>query len=412
VARLIRAAGLRWPVEEDFEFSKGCFGLDQSQVRLYTAIARHTVLGMALAICAVTVALLRHRTDTQAPAPVHPDQPPPEDPGMTPLTVPEITRLLTTQPAGPRRALGELATKLVPAGTTTAPGSPATPRLPWSASGNPAASWVTCVRWWHQRERISIVAPQPAQPPAGPGAQIRVSSSVSRRLTCGIAKRFSHAGSPALRHLAQDVCFGGTPAGHRRYLRCPAQLGAATVERAVARDGVPACRDHDRVAAVGADGNVTVNAGAGHGHGPRPRPRQPRGRPANAIQVASQGASGGIVPRARRGEPGQAHSSHGQAEQADSHIPSTKRARRGFQAAAAGPCLSSPRVPFPLCRSWLSDGRRLTFLLTIVSLCGLLGDAASPRPARGRRTRQPGAALPREVSSLAGSGIDAPRRRA
>jgi hypothetical protein len=33
---LIRAAGLRWPVEEDFEFSKDCFGLDQSQVRLST----------------------------------------------------------------------------------------------------------------------------------------------------------------------------------------------------------------------------------------------------------------------------------------------------------------------------------------------------------------------------------------
>jgi SRSO17 transposase len=102
MARLIRAAGLRWPVEEDFEFSKDCFGLDQSQVRLHTAIARHTVLVMAaLAICAVTAALLRHRTDTQAPAPVHPDQPPPADPGMTPLTVPEITRLLTTQPAKP-----------------------------------------------------------------------------------------------------------------------------------------------------------------------------------------------------------------------------------------------------------------------------------------------------------------------
>lgn len=39
-ARLIRAAGLRWPVEECFELSKDCFGLDQSQVRLYTAIAR------------------------------------------------------------------------------------------------------------------------------------------------------------------------------------------------------------------------------------------------------------------------------------------------------------------------------------------------------------------------------------
>jgi hypothetical protein len=46
--------------EEDFRAGKGCFGLDQSQVRLYTAIARHTVLVMAaLAICAVTAALYR-----------------------------------------------------------------------------------------------------------------------------------------------------------------------------------------------------------------------------------------------------------------------------------------------------------------------------------------------------------------
>jgi hypothetical protein len=65
MARLIRAAGLRWPVEEDFAFGKGCFGLDQSQVRLHGAIIRHTVLVMAaLAICAVTAALLRHCTDT------------------------------------------------------------------------------------------------------------------------------------------------------------------------------------------------------------------------------------------------------------------------------------------------------------------------------------------------------------
>lgn len=31
--RLIRAAGLRWPVEEDFEFGEDCFGLDQCQAR-------------------------------------------------------------------------------------------------------------------------------------------------------------------------------------------------------------------------------------------------------------------------------------------------------------------------------------------------------------------------------------------
>jgi hypothetical protein len=100
--RLIRAAGLRRPVEEDFEFGKDCFGLDQCQARLYTAIARHAVLVMAaLAICAVTTALLKDRTDTQAPPPVRADQPPPAEPGMIPLTIPEIKRLLaalTTRP--------------------------------------------------------------------------------------------------------------------------------------------------------------------------------------------------------------------------------------------------------------------------------------------------------------------------
>jgi SRSO17 transposase len=93
--RLIRAAGLRWPVEEDFRLGKDCLGLDQCQARLHTAILRHLVLVMAaLAVCAVTAALLKDRTDTQAPAPSVPDQAPPPDPGMIPLTVPEIKRLL------------------------------------------------------------------------------------------------------------------------------------------------------------------------------------------------------------------------------------------------------------------------------------------------------------------------------
>jgi SRSO17 transposase len=102
MSRLIRAAGLRWPVEEGFEFGKDAFGLDQSQVRLYHAIARHTVLVMAaLAICAVTAALLKPRTGTQAPPPVRPGQPPPADPGMIPLTVPEIRRLLAATQSPP-----------------------------------------------------------------------------------------------------------------------------------------------------------------------------------------------------------------------------------------------------------------------------------------------------------------------
>jgi SRSO17 transposase len=102
--RLIRAAGLRWPVEEDFEFGKDCFGLDQAQVRLYHAIARHTVLVMAaLAVCAVTAALLKRRTGSQAPPPARPGQPPPADPGLIPLTVPEVRRLIaaTTHPPLP-----------------------------------------------------------------------------------------------------------------------------------------------------------------------------------------------------------------------------------------------------------------------------------------------------------------------
>jgi SRSO17 transposase len=104
-ARLIRAAGLRWPVEEDFTVSKDCFAPGQCQARLYTAIARHTVLVMAaLAICAITAAQLKNRTDTQAPPPIRPDQPPPPEPGMIPLTIPEIKRLLAalTTPPQPR----------------------------------------------------------------------------------------------------------------------------------------------------------------------------------------------------------------------------------------------------------------------------------------------------------------------
>jgi SRSO17 transposase len=94
-ARLIRAAGLRWPVEESFELGKGCFGLDQCQARLYTAVLRHAVLVMAaLAICAVTAALLRDRTDAQAAPPAGPDVSPPADTGLIPLTVREVRRLL------------------------------------------------------------------------------------------------------------------------------------------------------------------------------------------------------------------------------------------------------------------------------------------------------------------------------
>jgi len=51
-----------------------------------------------LAICAVTAALLRGGTDTQAPAPARPDNVPPAEFGMIPLTIPETGRLLSRPP--------------------------------------------------------------------------------------------------------------------------------------------------------------------------------------------------------------------------------------------------------------------------------------------------------------------------
>ncbi|WUW10924.1 IS701 family transposase [Streptosporangium sp. NBC_01469] len=94
LTRLITAAGLRWPVEESFQAGKDLFGLDQSQVRLHEALLRHLVLVMAaLAVCAVTAAAARHRTDSQATRPTRPDEAPPGDPGLIPLTVAEVKRL-------------------------------------------------------------------------------------------------------------------------------------------------------------------------------------------------------------------------------------------------------------------------------------------------------------------------------
>lgn len=76
-----RIAG-RASFREYFEFGKDHFGLDHSQVRLYTAYLRHVVLTMAaLAVCAVTAAQAR----ASAPAPilpVTPDDQPPQDRGL------------------------------------------------------------------------------------------------------------------------------------------------------------------------------------------------------------------------------------------------------------------------------------------------------------------------------------------
>ncbi|MBA3488036.1 MAG: IS701 family transposase, partial [Longispora sp.] len=62
---LITIAGMRWPVEEDFQIGKDALGLDHSQVRTYPALLRHLVLTMAaLAVAAITTAVARTRTNT------------------------------------------------------------------------------------------------------------------------------------------------------------------------------------------------------------------------------------------------------------------------------------------------------------------------------------------------------------
>jgi hypothetical protein len=83
------ACGIPYWVAGDVDEPSTRLSLILARTRLCTAIARHAVLVMAaLAICAVTAALLKDRTGTQAPKPVRPDQPPPAEPGMIPLTVP------------------------------------------------------------------------------------------------------------------------------------------------------------------------------------------------------------------------------------------------------------------------------------------------------------------------------------
>jgi hypothetical protein len=104
------------------------------------AIVLGAVLVMAaLAICAVTAAQLRDRTGTETPPPARPDAPPPADPGLIPLTVREIRRLLAAaldQPKPPGHAArgsnGDAATRRDHAGFTNAHAWRAT--MPWSDS--------------------------------------------------------------------------------------------------------------------------------------------------------------------------------------------------------------------------------------------------------------------------------------
>jgi SRSO17 transposase len=109
---LIAVAGKRWPVEECHQQAKGQTGFDQHQVRLWRSFHRHTVLSMcALALLAIAAARPQPAPPAAAgPAaradqqprdwadtgilPASADEPPPEDPGLVKVSVPEARRLL------------------------------------------------------------------------------------------------------------------------------------------------------------------------------------------------------------------------------------------------------------------------------------------------------------------------------
>jgi SRSO17 transposase len=100
---LVKIAGMRWKVEDDFQDSKSTVSLDQTQVRRYRAWKRHVTMAMAaLAMLAVLAAIDK----TSHPTPILPDDPdqaPPGDCGAIALTVPEAQRLfhlLTTRIRG------------------------------------------------------------------------------------------------------------------------------------------------------------------------------------------------------------------------------------------------------------------------------------------------------------------------
>jgi hypothetical protein len=71
---------------------------------------------------------MRTLTNTLAPLPTHPDDAPPADPGLIPLTVAEVNAWPTCSPGPAAHSPttcggrgGDVATKPAPAGSTTAP---------------------------------------------------------------------------------------------------------------------------------------------------------------------------------------------------------------------------------------------------------------------------------------------------
>jgi SRSO17 transposase len=92
LATLVRVAGTRWRVEENFQAGKGCTGLDEHQVRTWTSRHRWTTLTMlAHAFLAVTAARARQPTTTHTASTTPSDTQ--HQTAMIPLTCNEIRHL-------------------------------------------------------------------------------------------------------------------------------------------------------------------------------------------------------------------------------------------------------------------------------------------------------------------------------
>lgn len=95
LADLVKIAGIRWAVEEDFQQEKDQVGLDHThtQTRHYRSWRRHIILAMAALALLAVIASLDRRHHPAPVLPHHGDEDPPADYGMIALTVPE-TRCL------------------------------------------------------------------------------------------------------------------------------------------------------------------------------------------------------------------------------------------------------------------------------------------------------------------------------
>ena len=93
LAGLVKIAGIRWAVEEDFAHAKDVVGLDHTQARRYRSRRRHITLAMAAPALPAVIAALDRRTHPEPVLPAGPDAEPPADYGRTALTVPGTRRL-------------------------------------------------------------------------------------------------------------------------------------------------------------------------------------------------------------------------------------------------------------------------------------------------------------------------------